>query len=130
MHTLSIDLSRALKDCPSPSVAIARVLLCQRLEFDQEFILRRSSLLVLKGCTMQLSQLAGTTNRASRAYQVVHNLALFGNGQLFFARTSLRASTSSMRSASRRLRRPFSFSSSLRRCASATLIPPYVLRQR
>lgn len=83
MHTLSIDLSRALEDCPSAPVAIARVLLCQRLEFDEQFVLVCPALLVMKGCTLQLSQLTGTTNRASIPHQVVHYLALFGNRQLF-----------------------------------------------
>src|SRR5215213_5946896 len=83
MHTLSIDLSRALENCPGAPIAIAWVLLCQRREFKQQFVLLCPALLILKGCTLQLSKLTGTTNRASISYQVVHNLALFGDRQLF-----------------------------------------------
>src|SRR5215212_4503145 len=130
MHALPVDLPCALEYGPSSLVAITRVVLCKRREFGEYVVLAPQSLLVVKRCAVQLGKFTCSKNRASIAHEVVDNRTSLGNRQLFFANTSLSASTSSMRSASRRLSRPFSFSNSLRRCASTTLMPAYVLRQR
>src|SRR5215212_7802120 len=124
MDAFAVDLACALEYGPSPPVAIARVLPCKCGELDEQFLIAPQSLLVVKRCPVQLGKFTRPKNRTSIAHQIGHNLASLGNRQLFFASTSLSASTSSMRSASSLLSRPFSFSSSFRRCASATLIPP------
>src|SRR6266545_2103903 len=57
-------------------------------------------------------------------------LSPLGGGQNFFCTTSWSICLSRANSATRRLRRAFSTSSSLRRLASSAFMPPYWLRQR
>ncbi len=66
----------------------------------------------------------------STAHHVAHQLAPCGCAHHFFLKASFVTSFSSRDSARSRLRRAFSSSSSLRRLASETLIPPNLLRQR
>src|SRR5438105_2787925 len=75
---------------------------------------------VLEGRAVELEQLAGVALRQPAPLQEGQGFALLRSCGYFFARYSCKASMARSRSASSRLRRPFSFSSSLSRCASAT----------
>jgi hypothetical protein len=124
MDTLAVDSALAPKQRPDPPVAIARMLLGQRSDVGKQccFIGTRSRS-ILKCSARKLNKHTSASHRDATRRQELHCITLLGNGQTFFANNSLRASTSSSRSASSRLSLAFSFSSSLRRWASLTDIP-------
>src|SRR5215216_4224250 len=96
---------------------------------DQPCIAIRASLIV-EGRTLQLQQDTGPALREPMGDQELDPFPAGRHRHDFFASNTLSASTSRSRSASRRFRRAFSFSSSRNRWASETVMPPNFLRQR
>ena len=76
----------------------------------------------------QVAQRTATTQRQSPRRKLLDRFPALLRARYCFASTSFITSTSRSRSASRRLRRAFSCSSSRRRVIAATSTPPYVFR--
>jgi hypothetical protein len=68
MYPLSIDLAHASEHGPCPPVAIAGIAVCKRREFAEQLVIVRGSLLIVKCCALQLSQVTRAANRASILY--------------------------------------------------------------
>jgi hypothetical protein len=124
MHAFVIEGACSPKHGPSTSITVVRVGLSKCFEFPHQFVITSRSRLIQKGGTLELNKEARALNRKVFGEQEAHRITLLGDTQAFFASSSFKASTSSMRSASKRLRRLFSFSSSLRRCVLLTDMPP------
>lgn len=107
-----------------PTVAIAGMALHQLLDLAQQRVIIGRVGLIAEGRAMDGDELAGTVDGQPARHQEVDRFALLRHGQTFFPSSSLSRSISKTRSASSRLRRVFSFSSSFRRWASLTDIPP------
>src|SRR5262245_26303673 len=118
---------------PDPPVAVARVLAYQlQHPRHQPPFLLGGFLRWLPLCRALLPQHAAgaTLGDAEALLEEAHRLPALRGGHHFFWATSWSSCLSKARSATRRLSRAFSASSSLSRLASSCLRPPYWLRQR
>ncbi len=123
-HPFLVDALGALEQHMNAPIAVARVVGGQRLDLvDQGGIVRRVCG-VVKRRAVDPHQLTGALHRQPAAHQERYCRALLGHAQPLFPSNSRSKSFSSIRSASRRLRRLFSRSNSLRRWASLTDMPP------
>ncbi len=131
MHVLLIHPSAATPEQrPHPPVAIPGVPLGQIVNLlDQPYMAIRASLIV-EGCTLQLQQDTGPALREPMGHQTLDPFPAGRHRHDCFASNTLSASTSRSRSASKRLSRAFSFSSSRHRWALGTVMPPNFWRQR
>lgn len=123
-NALLVDTLLSIEQHTNPAIAIARMLLGQMLDLAHHRRIVGRVCDVAERRAMDLHQGTGALHRQSAVDQELHRLALLGHRQPFFWSSSLSRSFSSMRSASNRLRRAFSFSSSLRRWASLTDMLP------
>src|SRR5437016_5038797 len=131
MHPLLIDLL-ALASEGIPGFAVAPPASARREAMQplaQIGVLVGTGLIMQAG-TGQVYEHASPPLLDASIHQKAHVLAFLIAGGYFFESNSRKASTSRSRSASRRLRRLFSRSNSLRRCASERLMPPYIFRHR
>ena len=121
---LLVDVLGPIDQDADPAIAVAWVLHGQGLNLAQQRRIVSRVRDVTEGRAMDLHQGTGSLHRQSTGHEELHRRALLGHRQPFFPNSSLSRSFSSSRSASSRLRRAFSFSSSFRRWASLTDIPP------
>ena len=123
-HALLVDHHRPPKEDADAAVAIAWVAGRQFADLAQQRLVVLRLGRVQEGRARDLHQRAGTRHGEATVHQETHRITLLGHAHPFFCSSSLRKSFSSIRSASRRLSRAFSFSSSLSRWASCTDMPP------
>src|SRR5690606_31260673 len=133
-HSLLINsLSFTAQCVPCPPIPEARPLSCNLTQALTQLLVAAC---FEGGSSVSEAGTANATERAAAALGEAALLKLMGNltlslrAQQFFASTSLMASISRQRSASRRLSRAFSCSNSRRRRTSGTCRPPYFCRQR
>ncbi len=124
VNTFLVDALLPAYQGPDPTVAIAWVILGQLPYLLLQLGVAVGPSLVVERGALELEQGTSPRFRDAVLNQHVHDLALCCDIYSFFAITYLSASTSRSRSASSRLRRTFSFSSSLSRCTSLTDMLP------
>src|SRR6266511_709223 len=117
---------------PDAPVAVARMPANQRQHPRQQplFLLLGLGHLPLGRARLPQHAAGAALGHAEGLLEVTRRLSPLGGGQNFFCTTSWSICLSRANSATRRLRRAFSTSSSLRRLASSAFMPPYWLRQR
>jgi hypothetical protein len=123
-HSLLVDPLSPIDQNTDPTIPIARVVGGQMLNLGQQWRVVGRVRTIVERRPMDLHQGTGTAHRQPTRDQVLNGGALIDQRQPFFSSSSLSRSFSSIRSARRRLSRPFSFSSSFKRWTSFTDMPP------